>query len=242
MPVDEQDKRLLETIEASWCRAGELMPSELTAAWLSGARELLQTAQESFRALVEREDLEEIEAMDAVQVLRQRRHELAQCFTRLLDAIEQELLNRRSAQQPLDELTREATHLLHDNQRGAFLSLRPHELVEEVTYAHELLRRLGAQHRRAEELDNTQRALEALEAARRAAGAEGAQAVAAYAELVEGRAVARVCYLAARDLISAALRLDGQHNLLDATIPPLSAIFDEGITAPPLADEAPTQQ
>lgn len=242
MAVDEQDERLLETIEASWSRAGELMPSELTAAWLSGARELLQTARDAFRALVEREDLEEIEAMEAMATLRLRRQELAQRFNRLLDAIEQELLNRRSAQLPLDELTREATHLLHDNQRGAFLSLRPHELVEEVTYAHELLRRLGAQQRRAEELDDTLRALQALEAARRAAGAEGAEAVAAYAELVEGRAVARICYLTARDLISAALRLDGQHDQLDATIPPLSTIFDEGITAPPLADEAPTQQ
>ena len=114
--------------------------------------------------------------MDAVKALRLRRQELAQRFTRLLDAIEQELLNRRSAQQPLDELTREAAHLLHNNQQGVFLGLRPQELVEEVTYAHELLRRLGAQQRRAEELDDTQRALETLEAARRAAGAEGAQA------------------------------------------------------------------
>jgi hypothetical protein len=243
MAVDAQDKRLLDALDASWHSTGELEPSELTASWLASARELLKTALDSYRDLIRREDIEEIEAMDAMGALRASRNMLSQSFKSLLDAIEQELLNRRAAQLPADELTQEAAHFLHDYQLGAFASLRPEAAYEEASYARELLRRLGAQERRANELERAHRAMEAIESARRVAGAEGAEAVEAYAHLVEGRAIARVCYLAARDLVSAALRLDGQHDQLDKIIPPLSIVLDEAIVAlPPLADDAPTQQ
>jgi hypothetical protein len=243
MPIDRQDTRLLETLEASWHRTGELEPSELTASWLASARELLHTAMDAFRTLIHREDIEEIEAMEAMTQLRDARQQLSHSFHNLLDALDQELLNRRVSHQP-DELSQEAAHFMHDYQRGEFSSLRPNVAYDEACYARELLRRLGGQERRAAELERAQRAIEALEAARRVAGAEGAEAIEAYAELVEGRSVARVCYLSARDLVSAALRLDGQHDQLDAIIPPLSHILDEGISAPPPpeADEAPTQQ
>ena len=196
--------------------------TEATRPWMESAVGILESAWEAFEALVHREDIEELEAHGALAELRGARRGLDRAFEDVLAALDIELGELRlSRQEGSQQVQTELAHFLNNYHGGEFESLRTRQAMEVAEQARAHLEQLdGPQAVRA----RVERALESVRAAREVAAGEGAEAVSAYTELVEGRSLARVCYLTGRDLVSAALRFDGVHDELDELIPPIADV------------------
>ncbi len=225
MGVDREDEHFLQVMTRSMARieGGEFLPA--TEVWRREAVNLLTSAREALQAFVEREDIEEIEAEEALQILSQSRRDLdARCFD-ILAALDIRLGELRLAHQQGMEELRPLAQFLNRYHEGEFESLRHVAALSQARHAYALGIHWSADEEVCQALDE---AANAFESAREAAAKEGAEAVSAYGELVEGRSLARICYLSARDLLSAALRFEGRHDELEELMPPLSIIFRVG--------------
>lgn len=223
MAIDRDDERLLEALTTSIEQVGALEVSELSRGWVASASDLLVSTHEAFKALVEREDLEELEAHDALGGLRRARAELNRAFGDATAALDIRLGELRLAHDESSaEACRALAHFLNHYHGGEFESLRARKAKQVAAQAYELIRDHGASSLVGSRLE---RAIDGVERSREEAASEGAEAVTAYGDLVEGRSVARVCYLASRDLVSAALRFEGRHEDLDEVIPPIADVL-----------------
>lgn len=226
MAIDRDDEYLLRALNESMERVEALELMEVTGEWRQTAIALLSSATQEFEELVHREDLEELEAQEALALLRDTRQGLDRAFQDALSHLdiylgEQRLKHDPSHQEALNTLA----HFLNRFHGGEFESLRTRQAISVAQEASDLLHRLGLGEGATQPLEER---LNAITHARASAGDEGAEAIQAYAELVEGRSVARVCYLTARDLLSAALRFEGRHEELNALIPPIHDILKVG--------------
>lgn len=226
MAIDRDDEVLLAALEASVERVGALDVSPDAEVWRASAHALLMSARDALSELVRREDLEEIEAHDALGGLRAARARLNAAFSSATASLDIWLGEARLGDHAAPEADQVA-HFLNQYHAGEFSSLRARAASSVASTAVELMNVVDASatHRSALEL-----AISGLRSAREAAADEGAEAVTAYGDLVEGRSVARVCYLTARDLISACLRFDGRRGELDEVIAPICDLLKVGFS------------
>jgi hypothetical protein len=225
MARDRDDEFLMTALEESQKRVAALDISDGTRPWVDTANELLQSASQAFKELVEREDLEELEARQALQVMREAKRTLDKTFHEVIANLDIVLGKSRLAPDANREQQMALAHFISRFHQGEFESLRTRAAVKTADEALGFLQEYEPSSQAASALEA---AIDALESAREAAGDEGAEAVEAYGELVEGRSVARVCYLTARDLVSASLRFEARHEELDTIIPPISDILKVG--------------
>ncbi len=223
MPIAEQDRRLIVALSHSLEAVSSIDFADYTRPWVESALGLLEMASDEFSKFVEQEDVEELEAHEALTGLRQSRADLDQAFSQAVSALDIELGERKLA----GELSRQdvaLAHMLNRFHGGEFESLRDGAALAQARAAADFF---GGGHPEicARVLD----AANAMDEARRSAATEGAEAVEAYAELVDARSVARVCYLTARDLVSAALRFEGRDDDLDVAVPPINEVLPHGV-------------
>lgn len=226
MAIDRDDEVLLAALASSVERVGVLDVSAEAEVWRASAYALLMSARDALTELVRREDLEEIEAHDALGGLRDARARLNTAFASAIVALDTWLGEARLGEQQTPHVERVA-QFIDQCHAGEFSSLRTRAASSVATTAVELMEAVDASatHRAGLEL-----ALEGVATAREDAADEGAEAIEAYGDLVEGRSVARVCYLTARDLISAALRFDGRRGELDDIIAPITDLLKIGFS------------
>lgn len=222
MAVDREDEVFLEVLRRSITAQQEAGLSAGTELWRKESRALLESAIEAFEELVSREDVEEDEAHEALRVMREARRELDDAFFELLAALDIRLGEERLSTSHDEEALLGLAQFVNRYHGGEFESLRAQGALRQAQRGVELGEEWGAPRAHGARMSQ---AIARMSQAREQAGAEGAEAVTAYADLVEGRSVAKICYLASRDLFSAALRFEGRHDELDAVMPPLSQIF-----------------
>lgn len=220
MPIDQQDFELLEQLNGGYMRVSQLELSESTLPWQRSALSLLESAYAEFKSLVEREDIEEAQALEAMQGVRAARQRLDMVFANLLAILEVMHGEGRLTDEPRpsggeDELGA----FLARYAPGQFESMRDAQALKALDAGVALLGGARRSELRQSLEEEAQLARQGLKVARMTASAEGSEAVEAYAELVDGRGLARVCYLTARDLVSAALRFEGRHDELDLMLP-----------------------
>lgn len=229
MAIDQQDRVFMMALQQAVARVAALECGGETRGWRDAALALLESAKAGFADLVREEDREEREADEALEVLKLATRGVDEAFVRLTHALELGLSQRRMSFGFEDSRMHDLGRFLNRFHAGEFESLRPDEAVAALEQARGFAEGFVPQEHWAAIMPGVERALEQAVGARDVAAAEGVEAVAAYGRLVEGRAVARVCYLTARDLISAALRFEGAHDRLDETIPPIA---DALVSAP----------
>lgn len=227
MAVAKADVTLLEALEQSAARVSELELTPDTEKWLSEAEGLLRSAHGAFAELVAAEDVEEDEAHEALDDLRAARSELNQAFEDLLAALDIGLGERRLGPPREAEAVAHETQLAHYLNRfhgGEYASLRDNMARTVIEHGVGFVSEFVSEAHRERVEREVREALDHLEGAKERAASEGAEAVAAFGELVSGRSIARVCYLTARDLVSAALRFEGRHAELDDVVAPLADV------------------
>ena len=229
MPIDQQDLDLLERLSQAVAGLRPLPLSEATAPWQRSALALLESAYQELYTLVRQEDVEEAEALEAMQQVRRARKALDLVFADLIAALDMMRAERLLGHLQGDDQTQALAHFLARYRDGHFQSLRDAQAVSALKQGLEFLALVPASSMRQTLEDSALEAERALKLARMAAANEGAQAVDAFAQLVDGRSLARVCYLTARDLISAALRFEGRHEELDALLPLLDEARHVGV-------------
>lgn len=227
MARDRDDDLLLAAISESQERVSKLDVNDGTRPWIDTANELLTSASGAFMELVDREEFEELEARAALKVMREAKRTLDARFAQAIASLDVALGQARLSRTGDLEQHTALAHFISRFHQGEFESLRTRAAVKTADEALGLLRQQDPDSQVAAALEAS---IDALEAAREAAGDEGAEAVEAYSELVEGRSVARVCYLTARDLVSASLRFEARHDELDTIIPPISDIIKVGFS------------
>ena len=222
MAISEQDIRLIDALQQSLQSLSAISFSEYTVPWVKSALGLIETTSEEFRAFVEREDVEELEAHEALAALRASRAGLNAAFSHAVSALDIELAQRNLA----GELSRQdvaLANMLNRFHGGEFESLRDGAALAQARAAADFF---GGH---PEICSRVLAAADTMDAARRSAATEGKEAVEAYADLVDARSAARVCYLTARDLVSAALRFEGREDELHDVVPPISEVLPHGI-------------
>lgn len=220
MPIDQQDFELLEQLSAGYMRVSQLELSESTEPWQRSALSLIESAHAEFKSLVEREDIEEAQALEAMQGVRAARQRLDMVFANLVAVLE--IMHGEGRLEPAPSEGAEEGALAHFLARytpGQFESLRDAQALKALEAGVSLLGGARRSELRQSLEEEAQQTRQGLKVARMSASAEGSEAVEAYAELVDGRGLAKVCYLTARDLISAALRFEGRHDELDLVLP-----------------------
>lgn len=225
MGKDLEDIRFLEVMRQSLERLEGSESGGDTARWRQSALELLRSAEQGLHELVEREDLEEQEAEEALQALKVTRRELDLEFFRVITALDVRLGELRISGEMEPEELIALGQFLNRYHDGSFRGLRSAAAISQAQRAYEL-----AVHYRVpgDEVERISERVEYMRAALSSTTKEGAEAIEAYGELVEGRSMARVCYMTARDLVSASLRFEGEHERLDWYIPSLGDIFMVG--------------
>ena len=228
MARDREDEVFLEVMVQSLKRINEGDFSQDTQRWSQEARALIESAREGLLHLVQREDLEEEEASEALASMQHHRQQLDEAFSRQLAALDIRLGEIRIAQDASarDDYFVGLAQFLNRYHDGGFESLRTQAAISQARRAHDYALHYGAHE---ETMHQLRDALSGLEQALSTTRKEGAEAVEAYGELVEGRSMARVCYLTARDLMSATLRFEGCHDKLDWFIPSLADVLKVGV-------------
>lgn len=227
MAVDREDEHFIEVITQSIDRLEGGAFSDATALWRKESHSLLRSAGSALSDLVAREDIEEIEAQEALRVMRQSRGVINTHFFDVLAALDIKLGELRLAHKSEADTLKPLAQFLNRYHEGEFSSLRHVAAVSQARRACELGAHWRADAGACRQLSDS---VDAFEQARADVGKEGAEAVSAYGELVEGRSLARICYLSARDLMSAALRFEGRHDELESLMPSLSTIFRIGFS------------
>lgn len=223
MAIDQQDRVFMQALQQAVARVGALECGDETRGWRDAALGLLESARSGFASIVREEDREEREADEALELLKLATRGVDEAFMRLTHALELGLSQRRMSFGGFeDSVMHDLSRFLNRFHAGEFESLRPDEAVAALEQARGFAEGFVPQEHWAAIMPGVELALDQAVAARDVAAAEGAEAVVAYGQLVEGRAIARVCYLTARDLVSAALRFEGAHDRLDLTIPPIA--------------------
>lgn len=228
MPVDQQDLELLGWLDRGYERVGGLALSMSTQAWQRSALALLESAQQEFAALVEREDIEEAQALEAMQQVRIARRRLDQLAAELFAMLELLHAERQVGRAP-GQGGAQLGQFLASYAQGQLAQLRDAQALEVFQLALGFIHELPSSPMLQDVESRSNQAIAAYEQARKNVASEGAEAVDAYAELVDGRSLAAVCYLTARDLISAALRFDSRHEELDNVLPLLDLFETVGV-------------
>lgn len=175
MAIDQEDTHLLEAIAASMTRARAIDHDPAARGWVQSAVELLETAQEGFEQLVEREDVEEDEAQEALGQMRQARQDVIAAFTDVIGALEIKLGERRLAhsEDPTEQKkTQVLARFLQHWSGGELASLRTDRLSSVARSALTLAKQHEASSIATSALDH---AVEELDEARTLAGEEGAR-------------------------------------------------------------------
>lgn len=229
MARDREDEVFLGVMARSLKRLDEETFSRDTTRWTQEARALIESAREGLLHLVRREDLEEEEAREALERMQQCRQALDEAFTRILAALDIRLGEIRLARAslPQDDVLVGLAQFLNRYHDGGFESLRSQAAISQSKRAHDYALHYEAHE---EATSGLREAMANFEGAFDTTRKEGAEAVEAYGELAEGRSMARVCYLTARDLMSAALRFEGRHDRLDWFMPSLAELFKVGMS------------
>ncbi len=222
MAISEQDSRLIDALRQSLQSVAAVEFSEYTLPWVRSALGLLETTSDEFSKFVEREDVEEIEAHEALAALRASRADLNDAFSHAVSALDIELAQRKIAGK-LSRQDAALANMLNRFHGGEFESLRDGAALAQARAAADFF---GGH---PEICARVLAAADTMDAARRSAATEGAEAVEAYADLVDARSAARVCYLTARDLVSAALRFEGREDALHDAVPPINEVLPHGI-------------
>lgn len=229
MAIDIQDQELLSQLAQSIKSLGALEVSEATVPWCKSAMALLQSAHAEFEAMVDQEHREESEAHGAMAQMEQARRELDALFVDILAALDVMLGQHQLSHKAHDTNHVEVTHFVNRYHAGEFEALRDVQalhVVREASGHLALCLDEDLKSRLAQQLDDV---VFRLKSARMSAVNEGSEAVDAYGDLLEGRSIARVCYLTARDLVSAALRFEDRHEELDGVMPPMRDVITVGV-------------
>lgn len=238
MPIATTDKRLLEGTRAAIERSRGLALSGQPAAIRDIAVQVLEGAHGALKSAVSREDAEEVEKIEAEAKLEHERGTLNEAFTRLYLGLHSGVLARRLEGDSSPAVADLAHYLEAQNPSGfsaAGLDLAVATLERARGFGERFLPeavRDAVLSFAGDALERTKRALEKLRK-------EGTEAVQALADLERAREAAREGYLAARDLVSAALRLSRQHDKLSQVMPGLHDVLQRGAPAAKPASEEP---
>lgn len=242
MAIAVIDTRLLEGTREALHGARALDLPGRAAAIRDLAVALLSESHGALQAAVAAEDAEETEALEAEHDLRTHRAALDDAFGRLYFALHAGVLARR-ASGALDADAEELSHYLDRESPSGFAATRLAAAISQLERARGYADRYVPEAFRADVLPRVDAALDGARAAHTRVTHERAAAVQALARLDAVRDSSREAYLSARDLLSAALRLAGQHDSLGQLMPGLFALLhprsrgsrDSASTSPPAA-------
>lgn len=222
MAISINDKRLLEGSQSALSRLRDVpLEDHRAQACVEIAVEVLQHSVDRLKRSMNREDIAALLSGDLESVLKEPRTASAEAMSRVYYSVQKLYADRRTRGEPLTARDHEIRQYLERFNPSDVLTTSltgassAWERATEIAgnYIPDEVKHLSTQ-----ALDGARRARERLEKA-------GQNALKAISELEMAREAAKSDYLAARELTSAALRIEGRHAELNDLVPPVSDVM-----------------
>ncbi|MCP4499756.1 MAG: hypothetical protein GY822_07320 [Deltaproteobacteria bacterium] len=224
MSLSIQDARLLEGMQKTLAQV-KGMPLHANAAAIRDlSATLLTDAHADFKKAMEAEDLEEVQAIEARLELSSQRDVLATSFSKLYFALHAGILDRKMNDDE-DADTRELSQYLAKMSPSEFQKVGLDNALLVMDRARRFGDRFVPDALADRVLSVVDEVVEKTRFKRDALGKENAQAVSALAKLEHAREEAKTQFLAARDLMSAAMRVADEHDKLNQVFPALNGML-----------------
>lgn len=217
MSISVHDKRLLVGMKRTSKACGDLeVESEKAAAAIGIAEAVLGESIEEYRKAIRREDLTD----EVREVLREPRGRASDALVRVYYTLKRQHAERRARGKALTERDKKVENFLRNLSPTEYVTASfpaaVSALERAVDFANEKLPE--------DVVDLSQTALDRAREAREQLEELGERALRAYSNLEEARERAKTKYLAVRELVSAALRLEERFDELNDVAPPVSEI------------------
>ena len=224
MAVAVTDTRLLEGLTNTIQSSKALDLSGNAAAIRDIATQLMAEDLAALKAAVEKEDKEEVQAVEAAHALADHRTTMDEAFSRLYLALHSGILQRRLAGEEGAEVE-DLSHYLSQQNPSSFAAASLERAIAGLERSRAFADKYVPDNVRDEVNSFVDSALQKARAAKEKSTGEKAEAVQALGDLEKIREATRDRYLSARDLIGAALREAQQHDKLPQVMPALREVL-----------------
>lgn len=222
MAISVNDKRLLDGSEKTLSRLGELqLESSEARTAVELARGVLGKGVDHLNRSMNREDISALLSGELETVLKEPKTASAEAMSRAYYALQKLYAERRTKGEPVTERDEEIRKFLDRFNPSDFLAtsfpsaLNAWERATQVAgqYIPDEVKNLSNQ-----SIDRARQTRSRLEEA-------GQSALKAFSDLEDAREATKSNYLAARELTSAALRIEARYDELNDIAPPVSEVM-----------------
>ena len=218
MTISVNDRRLLAGKKQTLERLDDLrFESDEANSIVATAKSVLTKSLDEYRAAIRREDLTD----EVREILRGPRGKAADALVRVYYTLKRQYAERRAKGKALTEQDKQVEKFLRNLSPTEYITTSFPSAVSALEQAIDFANQNLPQ----DVVDLSRSALERAKEARGRLEDLGERALKAYSDLEDARETAKSNYLAVRELLSAAFRLEDRFDELNNVAPPISDVM-----------------